>query len=309
MKKLIFFMLILSYSFGFSQYEKVVLVPGHCRCSIFPPAGHTMRNIAKKRFLLYGNKKKSSQQLTLGDQKTYSTTAIETLFEKVTSTSANYDGLRIYFASYPSYTSAPTPDSGYDLVPTGQYDSIALIFVPTSPDSSQDTDSTTYHADDLKNCWTILGDQVKVINADVASRWIKRARNQYLKQFDDDGKSKHFPNGFYETNSLWYPSTLIASRGLSHNGLIDYLQCRICCKDIDAVILQFGAFLLNNQEGYKYQLNLVFNYHKIGGKKDIYFTFSPSTTGSGQLTDTGKPCPPPNGPNGCAMVGALLPTN
>lgn len=309
MKKALFWMFLLLNHFAFSQKTNLKKTEQNnfkCHCSILPHRGGLSGRNSKRRIDLYNEKKASSNQTELQNQINYYPQAIDQVF--TLAEDKNHDGLRIYFASYPSGTGSTQEaiDSGYSLVPPNMFGQMALIFVPTKTDPK----NTESHTDDLDNCLTIKDRIMVPIDPKIASSWIIKAQNQYLEKFEADGK-RVINSKYNEAHALWYKGKIFGGKLL--NGLRKYLECRICSNNIDSVQIHFGAFYPKTKPSVGYQLTLLFRYHNPDKNAPFYtnddlyeFIIKPNKK-TGKLyandSDTGKPCPPP----ACNTLGAMLP--
>src|SRR5581483_5550881 len=106
-----------------------------CPCSRLPPWTLITEGLANKRFNSFERKKqRTGQTATIDDGILYEIGTIRSIIDTVTAKvgkKKRYDGLRIYFATYPDASCRPT-DSGFTLVPKDKYGTLTLIFVPTT---------------------------------------------------------------------------------------------------------------------------------------------------------------------------------
>ena len=228
----------------------------------------------------------------------------------------SHDGFRVYFAVYPGIQKNGT-DSGYAHVPAGKENHLTLIFVPTSlgmplpPPSKRSS-----HNDDIKTCFILDAGVFKPFDANAAqnhfiSEWIEKYRLRRVHYLNYDGNAyinKRFLSVskmkmFEETASIWYDKNSITN---GKDGLLEFLECQN--NNIETINTNFAVYLRKGKE-WSYHLTLVFdlispNKNNLLGRKNYFVTYRPTTAGS-TPSDTGKPCPPPNG--GCQSEGAKLP--
>jgi hypothetical protein len=286
--------------------------PG-CGCFINLPWTHISHGMAQKRFDEYASKLTASGQNGLEKEVVYKPEGAYSLLKFVTTKAIKkrlkYDGFRTYFAMYPlARKGSAAPDSAYNLVPDHQFGKLTLIYVPTTRVRKK----TYRHLDDTKHCLIIRGDSIVELGATFASMWIRKAE-PILSNFETTRRKTD--TSFRETRCLWYSNGSVRHL-FTRNGLLDILECRLCCHDITSVHAGFAAFLDGASDHKANQLSLVFTFGKGEATNylSLYSGDLPSDerkkltltdSGSGG-SDTGKPCPPPT-PCTSTTAGAVLP--
>jgi len=308
MKALLLLFLLGCYEWIFSQNTPP--------CSGKPPVSAISSGKSKRRINKYKDLKNIRLDSLSGkkeiDSILYSSDVFINLLQHLTDPAKDYDGFRVYIATYPNTQAGPSvPDSGYDHITYGHQDCFTLIYVPTTCGLTPARD--TIHIDDLHSCYVIKGNTLDSIDAyspggAFLSQWIQKYRSRRMPFFAMDGNGyvnkgalsfTHQQRLFRETESIWYKGSE-ARNGT--NGVLDYIRCSE--NHVVAVSANFAGYLLKGKP-WSYKLTLVFGIqsttNNLYGNKELFVSYSV------QNSDTGKPCPPPNPCN--TTVGSALPLN
>lgn len=190
-------------------------------------------------------------------------------------------------------------------------DSLTLVFAPTIGGGGPEDENAgdvywQINGADLKS---LTENQVKAMTARFKSH--RDAFKQNGQKEFDAHQVPHPRKKYEETESLWYDISQIISDFDPYDnktGLRKYLQELINKDEVDAVVIDFGAFE-PTEPSYYYQIDLVFDFYKEGSTARNFAGFSPSTHVSADLinrftkkggrknlsssVNTGVPCPPP----------------
>ena len=231
-----------------------------------------------------------------------------------------YDGVRVYFASYKK--DIKNDSQGTKYIPAGQNKKMTLIFVATTKGADL-PDGIHVHNDDLDNCYIIdRDDKIQKLNPGAtASKWIREYQNKKMPSFEKNGKDETGNPKFEETKSIWYAKQVfLRNPGSSPQGFLDNLDAIVSAGNIvDDIEILLAGYLYgeNGYENklklvYEYQLTLVFKVQYESGEADakpiksfLSFTAKDDKRVSSDYNDTGNPCPPPSG--NCKTLGSRLP--
>jgi len=305
-------------------------------CEAHRPKSEISLSESNKRVKIYKSKKNPELLSQIGRKEiesiSYTRDAFVNLLREFAKPSADYDGFRVYYATYPVFQSSPPAglDSGYKYVPPGEgkSDCFTLIFVPTT--KGVNAAGKPIHNDKLDQCF--IYDGADFVPKDAATdkflrSWIMKYRQLRMPIFDKHGNGRlnkgvfsftHVQRFFYETESLWYSISHVVNK--EQKGLLDFLICKE--KQITLVSANFAGYRRKANEGDydkfrtgpenlrvsrqpKYQLTLIFKFigpGAGGNKSRLALVFADTET----ATDTAKPCPPPNEQGACNTEGATL---
>jgi len=192
-----------------------------------------------------------------------------------------------------------------------------MIYVPTVKGAQVPGKNRTAHDDQVMHCFIVVNNAVREIDATASGKkflqkWIGKYKDRRAAFFNSDGNGYANKGAFYfgsqkdfvETESIWYNMKSIKN---GKDGLLEFLEC--ASNNVTQVNAQFAGYP-GRRKNYGHQMTLVFDLispnKNLAGKTNFLVAYKGNGNKDNTPSDTGKPCPPPNG--GCQAEGATLPS-